>query len=62
MEWDKIFEDEVLATAVLDRLLHHCTIVNIRGKSHRLREKQKTGLVGIQTTVGENEKLHKTGR
>jgi len=32
----------------LDRLLHHCTIVNIRGKSYRLREKQKTGLIGTQ--------------
>lgn len=47
-EWNRIFEDEILATAVLDRLLHHCTIVNIRGKSYRLREKQKTGLIGTQ--------------
>ncbi|MCD6462391.1 MAG: AAA family ATPase, partial [Thermotogae bacterium] len=47
---------------VLDRLLHHCTIINIRGKSYRLREKQKTGLIGIQTKIEENEKLRKTDR
>jgi len=61
-EWDKIFEDEVLATAVLDRLLHHCTIVNIRGKSYRLKEKQRTGLVGIQTAIEGKEKLRKIDR
>ncbi|OAA18431.1 ATP-binding protein, partial [Kosmotoga sp. DU53] len=54
--------DEVLATAVLDRLLHHCTIVNIRGKSYRLKEKQKTGLVGIQTTIDRSDKLRKSDR
>jgi len=44
-EWDKIFTDEVLAAAVLDRLLHHSTIVNIRGRSYRLKEKQRSGFV-----------------
>ncbi len=43
-DWDKIFSDSVIATAILDRLLHHSHIVNIRGKSYRLREKQKSGL------------------
>ncbi len=47
-DWDKIFYDEVLASAVLDRLLHHSIILNIRGKSYRLKEKQKVGLVNIQ--------------
>ena len=61
-EWDKIFEDEVLATAVLDRLLHHCTIVNIRGKSYRLKEKQKTGLAGIQMAIDRSGKLRKSDR
>ncbi len=45
-EWDKIFSDSVLATAVLDRLLHHSSVINIRGKSYRLKDKQKTGLSG----------------
>ena len=51
-EWDKIFSDSVLATAVLDRLLHHSSIVNIRGKSYRLKEKQKNGLVGAKIMSG----------
>jgi hypothetical protein len=36
----------VLATAILDRLLHHSTTVNIKGDSYRLREKRKAGLLG----------------
>ena len=31
---------EVMAAALLDRLLHHCHIVNIRGNSYRMREHQ----------------------
>ena len=34
----------VLAAAILDRLLHVSTTVNIRGKSYRLREKRKAGV------------------
>ena len=47
-EWDKIFSDSVLATAVLDRLLHHSSVINIRGKSYRLKDKQKNGLIGAK--------------
>ena len=47
-EWDKIFTDSVLATAVLDRLLHHSNVINIRGKSYRLKEKQKNGIIGAK--------------
>ncbi|HPE41855.1 MAG TPA: IS21-like element helper ATPase IstB [Thermotogota bacterium] len=43
-EWDKVFSDHVIATAILDRILHHSHIVNIRGKSYRLKEKMKSGL------------------
>ena len=32
--------DEVMAAAPIDRLLHHCHIVNIRGNSYRMREHQ----------------------
>ena len=39
-----IFADQVLAAAILDRLLHHSTTVNIRGNSYRLREKRKAGV------------------
>jgi DNA replication protein DnaC len=43
-EWGEIFADHVLATAILDRLLHHSTTINIRGNSYRLREKRKAGV------------------
>jgi DNA replication protein DnaC len=32
-EWGEIFGDPVAASAMLDRLLHHCHIVNIKGNS-----------------------------
>jgi DNA replication protein DnaC len=44
-EWGTVFGDEVLATAILDRLLHHSHTLLIRGESFRLREKRKSGLI-----------------
>lgn len=44
VEWGNVFGDEVLATAILDRLLHHSTTFNIKGNSYRLREKQRAGI------------------
>jgi len=44
-DWGDIFaSDQVLATAILDRLLHVSTTINIRGQSYRLREKRKAGV------------------
>lgn len=43
-EWGELMGDTVLATAVLDRLLHHAHIINIRGNSYRLKDRLKTGL------------------
>jgi hypothetical protein len=37
-EWGSVLGDEVMATAMLDRLLHHCHVVNIQGASYRMRE------------------------
>jgi hypothetical protein len=37
-EWGEIFGDSVAASAMLDRLLHHCHIVNIKGNPYRLRQ------------------------
>ncbi|SHM93725.1 IstB transposition helper protein [Caldanaerovirga acetigignens] len=45
-EWGELMGDPVLATAVLDRLLHHAHIINIRGNSYRLKDRVKTGLYG----------------
>lgn len=38
-EWGQVFGDEVLATAILDRLLHHCDVVAINGPSYRLKNR-----------------------
>jgi DNA replication protein DnaC len=35
----------VIATAILDRVLHHAITINIRGNSYRLKEKPKAGLI-----------------
>lgn len=43
-EWGNVVSDPVLATAMLDRLLHYSTTINIRGESYRLREKRKAGV------------------
>jgi DNA replication protein DnaC len=37
-EWGEVFGDEVMASALIDRLVHHCHIVNIRGNSYRMRQ------------------------
>ena len=37
-DWQELFGDAVIATAILDRLLHHCKVVNIKGHSYRLRQ------------------------
>jgi len=43
-EWAEVFAgDAAMASAALDRLLHRCTVVNIRGESYRLREKRLAG-------------------
>ena len=43
-EWGDVLGDSVIATAILDRLLHHSHVLNIRGESYRLREKKRAGL------------------
>ena len=43
--WGDVFGDRVIATAILDRVLHHAITLNIRGNSYRLKDKLKSGLV-----------------
>jgi DNA replication protein DnaC len=38
-DWGQVFGDEVIASALLDRLLHHAVVLNIRGASYRLRDR-----------------------
>jgi DNA replication protein DnaC len=56
LDWGEIFNDHVLATAILDRLLHHSTTLNIKGESYRLKEKRRAGLLGRPRPVTEEEK------
>jgi DNA replication protein DnaC len=44
-EWGTVFGDAVVATAILDRLLHHSHVITIRGDSYRLKEKRRSGLL-----------------
>ncbi len=37
-EWGEVFGDQVVATALLDRLLHYAVVVQIEGASYRLRQ------------------------
>lgn len=41
-EWGQVLGDDVLASAILDRLLHHCDVVSINGPSYRLKDHLKT--------------------
>lgn len=40
-EWGQVFGDEVLATAILDRLLHHCEVISINGPGYQLVNRLK---------------------
>jgi DNA replication protein DnaC len=55
LDWGEVFNDHVLATAVLDRLLHHATTLNIKGESYRLKEKRKAGLLERSKDVKTHE-------
>lgn len=39
-DWAKLLDDEVLATALLDRILFHCELINLSGKSYRLKNRK----------------------
>ena len=44
VDWGDIFGDAVLATAILDHLLHYSMTINIKGESYRLKSKHKAGI------------------
>lgn len=53
-EWGTVFGDTVVATAILDRILHHSQVITIRGESYRLKEKRRSGLLKAQPAVLES--------
>jgi DNA replication protein DnaC len=40
-EWGNIFWDSILASAILDRIVHHCHLVLIKGESFRMKEQKE---------------------
>jgi len=57
-DWASVFAgDEVLTAAILDRLLHHGMVVNIRGRSYRLRDKLQAGTGAGPTTANETAQV-----
>jgi len=51
-DWGGIFGDPIIATAILDRLLHHSTTINIRGESYRLKDRRRAGLLSSREQEG----------
>ncbi len=47
--WGETFGDQIIASAILDRVLHHSISISIKGESYRLKEKLKAGLLSRQT-------------
>jgi len=58
-EWGEIFGDEVMAAALIDRLVHHCHIVNIRGNSYRLKNHAEP--YNARRTPGARRATHDAG-
>ena len=60
-EWGTVFGDLVVATAILDRMLHHSHVVTIRGESDRLREKRRSGLLQKAAPAQTNNRENQMG-
>jgi DNA replication protein DnaC len=53
-QWQGVLNnDEALAAALMDRLIHHSIIININGDSHRLKQKRKAGIIPVNLTKNE---------
>jgi DNA replication protein DnaC len=59
-QWGAVFGDDVLAAAILDRLLHHSHTLMIQGESYRLKQKKKAGLLG--SSSASKAQLRRFGR
>ena len=58
-DWGQVFAgDAVMAAAALDRLLHRCTVINIRGESYRLKEKRQAGKSAWSGPLEKSEQAH----
>jgi DNA replication protein DnaC len=57
-QWGEVFGDAVIASAILDRLLHHSHIIAIQGESYRVRDK-RAKTIDKNRSAGDNDKLEK---
>ena len=49
-QWNEVFADLTIASAILDRVLHHCTVIHIKGESYRLKERKEYMKQKVQLT------------
>ena len=59
-EWGELLGDTVIATEILDRLLHHSHVLNIRGESYRLKDKRQAGLLTSPQLLNPRSEEHKS--
>ena len=59
-DWTELFHDPVIVTAILDRLLHHSTVINIRGNSYRLMGKTPDEALGVDQNTGKSGSVFTT--
>ena len=59
-DWTELFHDPVIVTAILDRLLHHSTVINIRGNSYRLMGKTAHEALEVDQNTGESGSVFTT--
>jgi DNA replication protein DnaC len=57
-DWQELFGDPVIATAILDRLLHHSKVVNIKGHSYRLRGHEFSQHIGKEQQKQKEDTAH----
>jgi len=50
-DWGEVFGDNVIAAALLDRLLHHAVVIEIEGSSYRLRDHAHLMPEGLYSTL-----------
>ena len=56
-DWGGVLGDEVMAAALIDRLVHHCHIVNIRGNSYRMKDHQNHAPVRFGSTQEKSRRV-----
>jgi DNA replication protein DnaC len=55
VDWGQIFDDTTVAIAILDRLLHHASVISINGDSYRMRA-QRDAINALRPAITGGEK------